>query len=141
MRALSSMIGSTVAAILIAVSVVGCSPAGAATTAPTSAALAVAPFLIRTPAVNPQACMDALMTGKLVQHPMSGLGVSSPNDQPMAVEWPFRYSARIVDGRVELLDETGKVVAREGDQVSMGGGFGNLIWHACGPVSIAQPEG
>ncbi len=85
--------------------------------------------------------MDALMTGTLARHPQSGLGITGTDGQSMAVEWPFRYSARLETGRIVLVDETGKVVAREGDEISVGGGFGNAFWHACGPVNVNPPGG
>jgi hypothetical protein len=63
------------------------------------------------------------------------LGLTSPNSPPVVVEWPFRYSAREENGRVALLDETGTVVALEGEMVQMGGGMGQQnIWFTCGPV-------
>jgi hypothetical protein len=120
--------------IVIAVAVSACSPAASATPgAPASAAQA----LILTAAFQPDACMDALLGGTLVKHAQSGLGVGSEGVLT-AVEWPFRYSARLVDGRLFLLDETGKVVAREGDEINVGGGFGNEFWHACAPVSVTR---
>jgi hypothetical protein len=80
--------------------------------------------------------MDALITGKLARNPASGLGLTPVGSPPVVVEWPFRYSAREVDGRVALIDGTGTVVAREGELVQMGGGLGQLnVWFACGPVA------
>jgi hypothetical protein len=38
--------------------------------------------------------------------------------------WPEGTSARIVDGAIEVLDEDGEVVAREGGPVRFGGGEG-----------------
>ena len=78
------------------------------------------------------------MGGKLAKHPQSGLGISSADGSQSPVEWPFRYSARVEFGRVILLDETGKVVAREGDEITVGGGFGNQFWHACAPVTVTK---
>ena len=80
--------------------------------------------------------MDALITGRLTRDPRSGLGLTTAGSPPVVVEWPFRYSAREEGGRVALLDETGKVVAQEGDMVQMGGGLGQMnIWFTCGPVA------
>ena len=46
--------------------------------------------------------------------------------------WPFGYSARLVDGVIELVDGSAKFVAREGDTVEVGGGFGaNGLFYAC----------
>lgn len=99
-----------------------------------------ASFLLRTAPAPAQACMDALIVGQLVRHPASGLAIAEPGGgQVTPVEWPFGYSARDEGGRVALLDERGQVVAHEGDEVHVGGGFGTQFWHACGPVSVAVP--
>ena len=82
--------------------------------------------------------MEALITGTLARVVQSGLGLTTPGQPAVAVEWPFRYSARDEGGRIALLDETGVVVAREGDKVQMGGGMGQFnIWYTCGPVEVA----
>ena len=132
-----------------AVVAAGCSSAGGApspTPAPTQTPVATqseAPsFAIRTAAAKPQACMDALISGRLARNAGSGLGLITPGAPPVVVEWPFRYSARDEDGRIALLDETGAVVAREGDNVKMGGGMGQLnIWYTCGPVEVVPANG
>lgn len=121
---------------LLLLALAACSPAASA--APTAPASAAQAFGIRTAPVEPQACMDALLGGTLARHAQSGLGVASADGQQTAVEWPFRYSARLEGGRVVLLDETGKVVAREGDAITVGGGFGTLFWHACAPVTVTR---
>ena len=130
----SLRISRLLAGFLIVIAVVACSLAASATPGtPATAAQA----LIRTAPVQPDACMDALLGGTLARNAQSGLGVNGEGEQ-MAVEWPFRYSARLVDGRLFLLDETGKVVGREGDEITVGGGFGNQFWHACGPVTVTR---
>jgi hypothetical protein len=80
--------------------------------------------------------MDALLSGKLTRHAQTGLGVTAGDGTQVAVEWPFGYSAHIDGGIAVLLDDKGNEVAKEGDQIQMGGGLGNAIWHACGPVSV-----
>lgn len=126
--------------LVVAFAATGCGAAGAPspTPGPTSEPTAAAggnAFLIRAAQAKPQACMEALITGKLTRNPGSGLGLTSPNSPPVVVEWPFRYSAREENGRVALLDETGTVVALEGEMVQMGGGMGQQnIWFTCGPV-------
>ena len=122
------------ALIVVAVAVAACSPAASATP---GALATAAQALIRTAAFQPDACMDALLGGTLVKHAQSGLGVGSEGELT-AVEWPFRYSASLEGGRLVLLDETGKVVAREGDEINVGGGFGNQFWHACAPVTVTR---
>ncbi len=126
-----------VAGAVLVVALAGCGGATAASPTPSAtsaASTAAEAFLIRTAAEVPQACMDALMGGTLARHPQSGLGIANEGEQT-PVEWPFGYTARLVSGGVILFDETGKAVAREGDAITVGGGFGNLFWHACAPVT------
>ena len=133
--------------ILVAATTIFAACAGAAAPSPTplpspSPALGE-PFAIRTAAAPPQACMDALISGKLVQHPASGLGVGIVGSPALPVEWPFRWTARMEAGRVVLVDDTGEVVAREGDDIQMGGGQGalpglNAIWFTCGGLTVTR---
>lgn len=121
---------------LLVIAVAACSPAASPT--PLASAPAGQAVGLRTAAVQPQACMDALLGGTLTKHAQSGLGITSADGQQTPVEWPFRYSSRLEGGRIILLDETGKVVAREGDELNVGGGFGNQFWHACAPVTVTR---
>ena len=85
--------------------------------------------------------MEALMVGSLERTPASGLGIGTA-EGITAVEWPFGYSAQVVNAAVVLLDETGKVVAREHDRVHVGGGQGaGAVWFACGDVTVESNEG
>ena len=85
-----------------------------------------------TEAARPQACMDALAQGTLVPDPRSGLALATAGGERTPVMWPFGYSARLIDGQIDLLDDSGKFVAREGDTVQAGGGFGaNNLFYAC----------
>ena len=117
-----------VAGLLLVVAVAACGSPAAPSPTPSLE------FGIRTAPQQPDACMDALIGGTLARHPQSGLGIANEAEQT-PVEWPFRYSARVVEGRVILFDETGKAVAAEGDEITVGGGFGNQFWHACAPVN------
>jgi hypothetical protein len=114
-------------------------PAATASPVATGAATEAPLFPIRAAAIPPQACMDALMGGKLARVPASGLGVATVDGGAIAVEWPFHYTAREVEGRIVLIDETGKIVAREGDEITVGGGMGNGIWYSCAPVTVTKP--
>lgn len=101
---------------------------------------------IRTAAAPAQACDAALLAGSLVRQPQTGLGIAQSDVEISAVEWPFGYTARTEGGLVVLLDETGKVVAREHDRVSVSGGSGSgpggiSMWFACGDVSVVSNEG
>ena len=86
-----------------------------------------------------QACMDALLTGRLVSDVQTGLAVQASTGEKTTVMWPFGYSARYADDRLELLDAGGSVVAVERETVQMGGGFGNggLFYSCAGSVSRA----
>ena len=143
MPTMNARIVRLLAGSLLVISIAACSGAPAASPTPAASATpgaagSAAAFALRTAAVKPDACMDALMGGTLAKHAQSGLGISSADGSQSAVEWPFRYSARVEFGRVLLLDETGKVVAREGDEITVGGGFGNQFWHACAPVTVTK---
>jgi hypothetical protein len=119
--------------------VVAAACSGAAAPSPsTPAATAGQRFDIRSAAVEPQACMDALIGGTLARSAQSGLGITGADGKANAVEWPFRWTASIELGRVALRDETGKVVAREGDEITIGGGFGNQLWYACAPLTVTK---
>jgi hypothetical protein len=114
---------------------VGCAPSPTSAPTPEPSAGGASAFLIRTAQVKPQACMAALITGKLARVAGSGLGLTVVGGPPVVVDWPFRYSARDEGGRIALVDETGTVVAREGEMVQMAGGLGQLdVWFACAPV-------
>jgi hypothetical protein len=123
---LISLIAASVLAVAVAACQSGSVPIGGGAVA------------IRTAPAVAQACMDALAGGTLAPNNESGLGITSADGDAMAVEWPFGYTARNNLGRIELLDETGTVVARVGDEITVGGGFGNQFWHACGPVSVTK---
>ena len=91
-------------------------------------------------------CDAALTSGSLERHPTSGLGINSGDGFVLAVVWPFGYTARTNLSTVELVDETGKVVAREHDRVNVGGGMGGELgpepfWAACGAVTVEPNTG
>ena len=112
------------AVALAALIVAGCSPAS-----------------LRVAQQPASACMDALAIGTLVASNKSGLALQAPDGTLSEMLWPFGYSARRDAMGLALLDNTGKVVAREGDDVQMGGGSdGNGIFEVCaGSVSVVAP--
>jgi hypothetical protein len=124
-------------ALAMCAALAACGPAAAPASAPASAAApTLTTFPIRTAPQVAAACMDALLGGVLVKDARSGLGVRSADGQATAVEWPFGYSAAANGLEIALVDETGTIVAHEGDEINVGGGFGNLFWHACGGVTV-----
>ena len=73
----------------------------------------------------------ALTNGTLVQDPRSGLGLENPAGEVTAVIWPFGYSTRLEIDGIALVDETGTVIAHEGDALEVAGGGGDGAWVAC----------
>ena len=69
------------------------------------------------------ACDNALASGFLIRSRESGIALRDATEDIHQVLWPFGYAARVGLTGVELLDETGKVVAHEGDFIQAGGGF------------------
>jgi len=67
--------------------------------------------------------MTALAEGELVADVRSGLAIRG-RDQVTPVLWPSRYSAARISGRIHLFDPSGRLVAREGDHIELGGGLG-----------------
>ncbi len=99
---------------------------------------------LRTASAPVQGCDDALASGRLVMSAASGLALADTTGAVIEVLWPYGYSAkRQIAGGVALLDETGKVLAHEGDSISMGGGLGsNNLWGACaGSVTVVPKPG
>lgn len=104
---------------------------------------ACSPVQLRTAPGTVDACEDALGSGRLVTNQQSGLALQDTTGDVHPVLWPFGYSAQSGATGVELLDETGKVVAREGDFIQAGGGFGaNGEFGVCaGSVTVVPPPG
>ena len=107
----------------------------AATTACTT--LISVPTQKPQPPGTPQACPAALITGTLVADVRWGIALDDPAGFVREVVWPSGYAARD-DGRLLLLNEAGRVVAREGDQVTIGGGEigSDGAWLACGGLTV-----
>ena len=94
--------------------------------------LACNQLVLRTARAPVEACDAALTGGRLVTSSETGLGLQAPDAPTVAVTWPFGYRAGGIVGSVELQDESGRVLAREGDFVEVGGGFrGDGSFLAC----------
>jgi hypothetical protein len=82
-------------------------------------------------------CATALLQGTLVEHD-GALGVESvPPGTTTPVSWPFGYGVGSENGTLTLT-RLFSVVAREGEEVSVGGGMAadNVTFAACGPVTL-----
>jgi len=85
------------------------------------------------------ACATALMQGTLVEHEGT-LAVANPDLgglTPAIVDWPFGYAVERRDGEL-VLTRVFMVVAHEGDEISMGGGFTDADdrFDGCGVVAL-----
>jgi hypothetical protein len=80
---------------------------------------------------DPVGCPANLIEGQLIQDANAGSAVMAGNIF-MRIRWPFGYSGRRAAGEVEILDQQGRVVARTGTHVRLGGGeIERGIWLAC----------
>jgi hypothetical protein len=86
------------------------------------------------------ACHLARHEGRIAPNAESGIGTAGANGTTFSVRWPYGWSGwRDADG-VVLLDATGAVVAREGDNVVMGGGIGaDVDFYACSGIEEPGP--
>jgi hypothetical protein len=90
-------------------------------------------------ALPTKACMAGLIAGTLIRDAQSGVGLRDDQSAVHSVVWPYGYSARDDGGRLALIDETGRVLAHEGDHVSIGGGEIDGSWLACVGTLVVRP--
>lgn len=68
-------------------------------------------------------CLQARVGGTLVADPNAGLAFKGVNGSPnRPAWWPYGWSARREQGVILLIDPSGKVWAREGDEILASGG-------------------
>ena len=102
------------------------------------------PTLVAIPTAEPPtgqlACMDALLTGRLVADEDAGVGIQAADGTTIVVVWPHGWVAVDQDNTRAVVNDRGDLVARVGDQVAIGGGLGaGDRWYTCGDVSHAVP--
>lgn len=85
-------------------------------------------------------CPAASLEGTLAFDEHAGLGIVDTGGTFTPVDWPPAWSSAVRGGAVELLDESGAVVARTGESVVVGGGFGatGTSFRVC-PATVAHP--
>jgi hypothetical protein len=89
-----------------------------------SATVSPTPLPLLTQASPAAICMFARYGGTLVVDSVTGLGLD--NDGRIShVRWPFGYTARPDGAAVLRIDPQGHVLARTGDRVAIGGGYGS----------------
>ena len=98
---------------------------------------------LKTAPARVDACDLALTSGRLVTSAQSGLALVNSTGHVTEVLWPFGYSARRGVSGVELVDDGGKAVAKEGDFIQVTGGLGaNDVWAACpGTITVLPAQG
>jgi hypothetical protein len=91
--------------------------------------------------VGPVACPQALVEGELVADDEVGFVVEA-GDFSTTVIWPHGFVARDAERR-ELLDGSGRVIAREGDHVALGGGDSGVLpgFVVCGQLDVTPAPG
>ncbi len=93
-----------------------------------------APVALRTQSAPTDHCDDGLFGGTLEVSATSGLAVRGTDGRGQLADvlWPYGYSA-IRDGTgIVLRDASGNEIARQGETITMAGGFGaDGVWAAC----------
>ncbi|MEI7744998.1 MAG: hypothetical protein WCK58_14765 [Chloroflexota bacterium] len=89
---------------------------------------------------SPGGCPTALLQGTLVEQDGTLAIASVPDRRVVAVGWPFGYRVTREEGALTLVRVIWPV-AREGDQVSVGGGEGGPGFQGCGPVTLGLSVG
>lgn len=82
-------------------------------------ALTDGPVPIRTRSQPDDVCLQARVGGILFADPTYGLAFEN-----RGAIWPFGFSARRESGVIVLLDQEGRAIAREGDNIEAAGGNG-----------------
>ena len=82
-------------------------------------------------------CPAALLQGTLVEQDGTLAVESVPPGTVTKVTWPFGYGVSEEDGTL-VVTRLFSTVAREGDEVSVGGGMAadNITWAGCGQVTL-----
>jgi hypothetical protein len=89
-------------------------------------------LVTQSPPEHDDACFLVGFQGRLVLEPTYGLGLQGPDGQLQQVSWPSGFSARWEEAGVVLLDRASHVVAREGNQITLGGVVGqDGVAYAC----------
>lgn len=108
--------------------------------------------VLQVPTSEAANIQQALMAGVVLRGDAEVDGgcvwVEGPDGERIPVVWPPGFGARFTEAGVELVDEDGAVVAREGDVLEMGGGnnpvsgercmFGEDSAWVAGSVSVAR---
>lgn len=64
-------------------------------------------ILTSDPTVGMMGCRMADNRGRLIAHPLTGLGIAGADGTPYPVRWPYGFSATVDAGRLALVDREG----------------------------------
>ena len=104
---------------------------GGCGSAPEATAQGPSALALRTQARQFEACHDALLAPVVFTRVDDRAAFARvTTGEEVLVVWPMEFSARLVDGRAELVDSFGVVIAHEGDVLDDIGGSGDP-WNAC----------
>lgn len=102
--------------------------------------------IIAVPTAPPSdACLDALVGGRLVESERWAIALQDTTGQVSKVLWPNGFRGVRDGARLALVDQDGRVVAHVGDTISSGGGFigpngdPDHTMLVCGPITVIQP--
>ena len=122
-------------AVAVLLTVAACSPF--VSEADSTASPDAETVVLLTGDLEPVGCPAAVIEGELIPDASAGSAIMV-GDIVMRVRWPSGYFGRKAAGGVEILDPGGRVVARTGTRVRLGGGeIESGIWLACpDPVTL-----
>lgn len=85
-----------------------------------------------------EVCEMGSIGGVLAPDPTYGLGLRNSGGAVTGVVWPFGYTARREPGDIILLNRLGRIVAREGEHLTLAGGWDDDgVAHPC---DVPAPE-
>lgn len=95
--------------------------------------------VLPAPSDSPRACPAALAAGVLgVDDRGQPMLLAADFDGPVRITWLYPDLVRVDNGPpLQIYDQVGRLLAKEGDYVTLGGGFGSgdADFHACGVLS------
>lgn len=85
---------------------------------------------------SPTACATGSLEGRLSQDERWGVALQDETGLVWKIVWPWGFAARRSIGGLVLVDGNGRVVARTGDLLSVGGSGlePGRTWIACGDI-------
>ena len=87
-------------------------------------------------------CLLASVGGVVAVDPEGGVGLRDGDGAIHRTLWPFGFTAYRDFGGVRLVDNQGRIVASEGDEIATAGFTDDAgIKHPCGPIEIVHRAG